>query len=620
MNYKALYRKYRPTEFSQIVGQNNVVTILKNSIINQSFSHAYLFSGTKGTGKTSVAKILAKTINCENNINGEACNQCNSCNLINDNNIEIDIIEIDGASNNGVEEIRAIRNNINLLPMNLKYKVYIIDEIHMLTVSAFNALLKTLEEPPNHIVFIFATTEPYKIPETIISRCQWLQFEKINQSDLVKVFSEILVKEKIFFESEALLELASICDGSLRDGINSLEKVFNFSNELTLTNVKKLYNVFSTKKKIAFLQAVLNQDINEIVLVINEINDYSSDFKKFLIEILSLVQDIIIYRLTKNIKISKYLKLEEINIFDTIELVDLKLILNLFESIITLNFDSRDLKILLITKILKSFDSFKKYNLLLNLDSFKISNKEKEIENIQINEKDSDVEMKEIEDSGFINTNTLDLQEENYEDKSKININEKDNLSKTKELITIENDSNFIKNDILNFQENDTENINNNILNEEMLNNVLNVIVQANFDSRKEVEKNWFKINQLIENNKFRNFSKIYLNTKINAACDKGFVVLCDNIIQANLINKNFSYQKHRNFLNFILTKEYMIYALDKKQWKIVKEKYQSLLKINQLPSAKSILIPEAKIQEIVEQKSQTLTFLQNIFSEIEEI
>lgn len=565
MNYQALYRKYRPSKFIQVVGQDDIITILKNSIINQSFAHAYLFSGPKGTGKTSVAKILAKAVNCENNLTGEACNECPSCKIINDSNEEIDILEIDGASNNGVEEIRNIRNNVNLLPMNLKYKVYIIDEVHMLTTAAFNALLKTLEEPPKHIIFIFATTEPYKIPETIISRCQWLQFEKINQSELIKIFNEILTAEKISFEPEAIKELALLADGSLRDGINSLEKVFNFANELTLFSVNKLYNIISIEKKLNFLQAILQHDTNQIILILNEINDYISDFKKFLTEMLTLTQDIIIYRLTANIKVSKYLTLNQINNFNLVELNDLKLVLNLFENLITLNLDNLNLKTLLTARILNLFDNLAKYDFAVNSEGLETEEKKSE-NNIIVTEQEIIV---------------------------------KPVIEKDKEEIPVINDD---------------------ILDQAMLDNVLNVIVQADKEIRKEAKINWLKIHQLIESNKFRNFSKIYLNTKITAASANALIIICDNIIQANLINKNFLFQEHRNFLNFVLTKEYMIYALDKKQWKLVGQKYQILLANDQLPEAKAIEIPKVIVKETQETKSPTLAFLQNIFSEIEEI
>ena len=571
MDYKALYRKYRPSKFNEVIGQTDIVTILKNSIINKSFAHAYLFSGPKGVGKTSVAKILAKTINCQNNVAGEACDQCDNCKFINNNGDEIDILEIDGASNNGVEEVRRIRNNINLLPMNLKYKVYIIDEVHMLTTSAFNALLKTLEEPPTHIIFILATTEPYKIPDTIISRCQWFQFEKINNSDLVKIFQDILTKEKIVFEIPALNQLALFSQGSLRDGINSLEKVFNFSNNITLLSVNKLYNVLSLEQKINFLIDILNQDINKIVLSLEKINNYLTNFKKFLIEMTYIVQDLLIYRLTNNIKISKYLTLEIINVFNNVTEQDLKQILNLFETIMMLNFDDESLKVLLVTKILTLFDQVAKYDLSYQQeDTLKV---------------------------------VVKSESEEQEIREKIVSNELESLP-IKEKPQISNSS--INNDVK--------------IDRELFNNVLNVIIQANKEIRKELKNYWIKIDQLTENHKFHDFSKTYLNTLISAASANAVVIICDNIIQADLINKNFSDQEHRNFLNFVLQKEYMIYALDRKQWKVVGEKYQTLLKDNKLPAAKPIILPEVIIKEKIVPKNETLVFLQNIFGEIEEI
>ncbi|MCL8210681.1 Holliday junction ATP-dependent DNA helicase RuvB [Spiroplasma sp. JKS002671] len=571
MDYKALYRKYRPSKFNEVIGQTDIVTILKNSIINKSFAHAYLFSGPKGVGKTSVAKILAKTINCQNNVAGEACDQCDNCKFINNNGDEIDILEIDGASNNGVEEVRRIRNNINLLPMNLKYKVYIIDEVHMLTTSAFNALLKTLEEPPTHIIFILATTEPYKIPDTIISRCQWFQFEKINNSDLVKIFQDILTKEKIVFEIPALNQLALFSQGSLRDGINSLEKVFNFSNNITLLSVNKLYNVLSLEQKINFLIDILNQDINKIVLSLEKINNYLTNFKKFLIEMTYIVQDLLIYRLTNNIKISKYLTLEIINVFNNVTEQDLKQILNLFETIMMLNFDDESLKVLLVTKILTLFDQVAKYDLSYQQD-----------DTLKV---------------------VVKSESEEQEIREKIVSNELESLP-IKEKPQISNSS--INNDVK--------------IDRELFNNVLNVIIQANKEIRKELKNYWIKIDQLTENHKFHDFSKTYLNTLISAASANAVVIICDNIIQADLINKNFSVQEHRNFLNFVLQKEYMIYALDRKQWKVVGEKYQTLLKDNKLPVAKPIILPEVIIKEKIVPKNETLVFLQNIFGEIEEI
>ena len=224
MLYQALYRKYRPKTFNDVAGQEVIVKTLKNIIKNNKLTHAYLFIGPRGTGKTSIAKIFAKTINCENSKDGISCENCDIC-ISNNNNENIDVIEMDAASNNGVDEIREIKNHVTLLPTMSKYKVYIIDEVHMLTTGAFNALLKTLEEPPKHVIFILATTEPHKIPLTIISRCQSFEFKPIPKSVMTQKLKYICDEEKINVTDDALDLIAIDSNGGMRDAIGLLDQL-----------------------------------------------------------------------------------------------------------------------------------------------------------------------------------------------------------------------------------------------------------------------------------------------------------------------------------------------------------------------------------------------------------
>ena len=239
MSYLALYRKYRPHNFEDMVDQNEVIEVIKREIINNKVSHAYLFAGPRGTGKTTTAKIMARMVNCENlGSDGMPCGVCESCKNFDSSS---DIVEIDAASNNGVDEIRELRDKVNLVPSGNKYKVYIIDEVHMLTTQAFNALLKTLEEPPSHVIFILATTEFFKIPVTVVSRCQKFQFTRVSNDAIVSRLKTIAKLENIDVDDDSLFEIARLSDGGMRDAINMLDQLSSFGDgKIVLNDIYKL--------------------------------------------------------------------------------------------------------------------------------------------------------------------------------------------------------------------------------------------------------------------------------------------------------------------------------------------------------------------------------------------
>jgi len=291
MSYKVLYRKYRPYSFHNIIGQKNIVDTLKSSIIGKTFAHAYIFTGPRGTGKTSTAKVLAKTINCVNPCNGEACGQCESCLNF---NTSPDIIEIDAASNNGVDEIRELRNNITLAPSSSNYKIYIIDEVHMLSPGAFNALLKTLEEPPAHAIFILATTEVYKVPITILSRCQRYDFKKIEKADMINHLKEICKQENITFEPEALEEIYDLSEGCLRDALGILDQTSKNKEKITLNTILKEYNIISNNKVQELLDYTFHNDVRSIISTIDEFASSGMNAQKLIKKMINYLEKLAI--------------------------------------------------------------------------------------------------------------------------------------------------------------------------------------------------------------------------------------------------------------------------------------------------------------------------------------
>ena len=292
--YHALYRKYRPVDFNSVVGQDSIIKTLKNSIKNHNFSHAYMFFGPRGTGKTTVSKIFARNINCLNSKDGIACEECSACKVSFSKDC-VDIIEIDAASNNGVDEIRDLKNKISLVPSELKYKVYIIDEVHMLSIGAFNALLKTLEEPPEHAIFILATTNPQKVPETIISRCQCFSFKRISDKAIVDRLKYVCSCENIDVEEDVLENIALLSDGGLRDALGSLDKLVSYTeSKITMDDFNEVNGVISSKDMDIFLSDILSGNIPNVLTSIAKFNDSGKNLIQIMSQLINFSRDIVV--------------------------------------------------------------------------------------------------------------------------------------------------------------------------------------------------------------------------------------------------------------------------------------------------------------------------------------
>ena len=521
MGYLALYRKYRPVDFNSVYGQEEVVTVIKNAIVSGKVSHAYLFCGPRGTGKTTIAKIIARLVNCENLVDGNPCGKCYNClNYLNSN----DIVEIDAASNNGVDEIRELRDKINLVPSNSKYKVYIIDEVHMLTTQAFNALLKTLEEPPSHVIFILATTEPHKIPLTIASRCQKFRFSKIDDKKIVERLREISNLEGITIDDDALYEIARLSDGGMRDAINFLDQLVAYSNDnITIDDVYKVNGSVSYEELYTLLDDIKNNNKVKLIEFVDYLDESGKDINKFVEEMLIFLKDVILY---KNANILSSISTKN----DYIKLVSDK-------------YNDKDL-----------------YDLIENLNgvqnSIKISNHSSIIFMISIL-KYSDLKFGNMEINGEKSSEKI-ISQEIIEKKDKNISQDRKNISQDRENISREIKDSSISDDQVELRVN-------------------NSLALASKNVLEEFKSKWNSLDDYIDDEKFSVVSGLLKDSNIVVGASKYVILSCNYPSTASRINSNLEVTE--KLLEKIFNTKVYVVAVDNDRWKDIKNKYIDDLK-----------------------------------------
>ncbi|MEF2690569.1 MAG: DNA polymerase III subunit gamma/tau [Bacilli bacterium] len=555
MAYKSLYRKYRPTTFDDVSGQTFIIKTLKNAIATNKISHAYLFSGTRGTGKTTIAKIFAKNVNCMNLIDGNVCGKCEICTTENTDDIQ-DIIEIDAASNNGVDEIRELKNKIKLAPVLCKYKVYIIDEVHMLSTGAFNALLKTLEEPPSHVIFILATTEPQKIPITIISRCQRFDFKKLSIIDIKNRLKYIAEKEHINITDDCLDEIAKMSDGAMRDAIGLLDQVSSFNEDsITIDDIYQISGSVPFKKIYELIDSYINEDIENILKTTEEIYNEGKDFTKLTFDMLSIFKDVLIYyRAPKYFENLNKLNFDEIKkIKEKIDIFDLELIIEMLENL------SRELKLSDYPRILLEMFLINKKSasntLTEEVKHYKeaVNEEQKEVINELKEERKIETELKKVE------TNVEEIKE---------NLTIKQNEYTNETRIAVDNPSSEDKKILIN-----------------------NTIALASAKLKKEISEKFIDLDKYLIDKKYKVAATILKDATIAAVSNDHMLLTYKYVSMVEDNDK--SINKITKLVNEITKSNYKIVAISIDEWKEMRPYYVELKK-----SGKIELLNEPVINE----------------------
>ena len=561
MAYQALYRKYRPSNFDEVVGQQPIIQTLKNAIVQNRIAHAYLFCGPRGTGKTSIAKIFAKMLNCEDESN-KPCGKCTNCKMV-QNGSHPDIIEIDAASNNGVDEVRNLIDKVKYAPMQGKYKVYIIDEVHMMTTGAFNALLKTIEEPPAHVVFILATTEPNKVIPTIISRCQRFDFNKVSQKDIEKRLSIVCKEEKIEIDPEAISLIAQLADGGMRDSLSILDQCIAYcSSNITVDNVREIYGVLTTSDIGKLFEHLYAHEVDALIQQIQECSDKGMDLKRLTSDFITLLKESIILDYSSNSQL----------VSNTHKAVIEKYLLK----------SPSPFRFNVLNELM---DVFNKYNYASNVLDYLETALLKSISNSY--EIKSKITRDVIEDSDRENKENFakssDLSYDLTSEKSEIDKKVPKNSENTgiSELETISD----VSRETLKEVGNKDSKI---ILNDEY---ILQLLVGANKTERKIDTAKMDERNMYLADLEYAKYANSLRNIAIVASGDKYIVVAVRSELEAKEINEMQLTQGFEDFMEQVLGKAKKIFAIDHIQQTRVLEEFKERMIQGTLPEPVDVII-----------------------------
>ena len=591
MSYKALYRTYRPQKFDEVAGQKQIIQTLKNAIKDNKIAHAYLFTGPRGTGKTTMAKLLAKALNCTCD-ELKPCNECDVCKAINEGSFA-DVIEIDAASNNGVDEVRSLIDKVKYAPIEGKYKVYIIDEVHMMSQGAFNALLKTLEEPPAHVIFVLATTEPHKVLPTILSRCQRFDFGRISNKDIKERIEIVLNSENISYDNEVVDLVSELCDGGMRDALSILDQTIAYAGDnISANDVRSIYGIVSNEEKIQFINSVINNEHQQVLATIDEFDSKGVDISRFTNNLIDLLKECVIYNSSNSFRGLKIINENNCGSVGNISA-------------------SKAFK--MIDVLVEALSSYRKAGTPKTL--FEIACLKMSGINDSVVEK---VIYKEVVKEVAPVTVKADVQGAKETPRQEYTFEKKTNTapSKVKEEIKLiqeekENVSHETKETA---QVNTANQLDGYLPNEEEL---LNVLVQASKDALLKAKQQWVMLPKYLNTPDTAKVTGILLDGYPLAACDNVIIIGYNNDVYLNRVYVQENYNEMNNFLKALYNSDIKCYCLTMEKFNNLKEKYLALRQLGKLPKPVPIIIQKRKFESKSENKiDEEMEYAKSLFGD----